>query len=261
MMNWVIRPSAQELGEEFCQRLLALLAERRHAPAARDLLSGDETPQSHLSMALTGGSSAKAFYTALAAHQQEWAPDAIDFFWSDERMVPADNPDSNYRLAYESLLGPCAVPIDRIHRVPTELAPDACASAYLSEIRRYVPENQDGIPGFPVLILGLGADGHTASLFPHTDIFGGDDRLVRPAGATPDHPHPRMTFTPKLINAAQQVWFVITGEKKAEAVEHLYRRSGSVRETPALLVDPEKTAITFFVDEGAARLIREMAAD
>lgn len=261
MINWVIRPTAQELGEEFCQRLFTLLSGRRHAAAARDMLSGDETPQAHLAMALTGGSSARAFYTALAAHKQEWAPDAIDFFWSDERMVPANDPDSNFLLAQESLLAPAGVPTERIHRVPTELAPDACAAAYLNEIRRFVPENQDGIPSFPVLILGLGTDGHTASLFPHTDIFGGDNRLVRPAAATPDHPHLRMTFTPKLINAAQQVWFVITGEKKAEAVEHISRRSGPVSETPALLVDPEKTSITCFVDESAARLIGKMAAD
>ena len=261
MINWVIRPTAQELGEEFCQRLLTLLSERRHAAAARDLLSGDETPQAHLAMALTGGSSARAFYTALAARKQEWAPDAIDFFWSDERMVPADDPDSNFLLANQSLLTPAGVPTGRIHRVPTELAPDACAAAYLSEIRRVVPENPEGIPSFPVLILGLGADCHTASLFPHTDIFGGDDRLVRPAAATPDHPHLRMTFTPKLINAAQQVWFVITGDKKAEAVEHIYRRSVPVSETPALLVDPAKTQVTCFVDAAAARLIRDAAAD
>lgn len=261
MLHWVIRPSAQELGHEFCHRLLTLLSERRHAPAARDLLSGDETPQAHLAMALTGGSSARAFYTALAARRKEWAPDAIDFFWSDERMVPFDDADSNYLLAHQSLLGPCKVPAERIHRVPTELPPNACATAYLREIRRFVPENAAGIPIFPVLLLGLGADGHTASLFPHTGIFDDDDKLVRPAAATPDHPHQRMTFTPKLINAAQEVWFVITGEKKAEAVERLYTRSGSISDTPALLADPEKTNITYFVDAGAARLIERLAAD
>lgn len=261
MIDWVIRPSAQELGEEFCHRLLILLSERRHAAAARDLLSGDETPQAHLAMALTGGSSARPFYSALARHKAEWAPDAIDFFWSDERMVPPDSPDSNYRLAYESLLRPCAVPPERIHRVPTEMPPEACAAAYLREIRRFVPENAEGIPSFPMLILGLGSDGHTASLFPHTGIFDDDDKLVRPAAATPDHPHLRMTFTPKLINAAHQVWFVITGEQKAEPVQHLYTRSGEISETPALLVDPEKTNITCFVDAAAAHLLEKRAAD
>lgn len=255
MLNWIVRPSVQELGEEFCRRLLSTLSARRHAASARDLLTGEETLQARLAVALTGGSSARAFYQALAGQGSAWAPDSIDFFWSDERMVAAGDADSNFLLARQSLLDPCAVPEHRIHRVPTELPGEACAAAYVEQIRRQVPENSGGIPSFPLILLGLGSDGHTASLFPHTDLYAEDERLVRPAAGTAEHPHARMTFTPRLINSAEQVWFLITGAAKAEAVQRLFERSVEPEQTPALVVRPELTHITYFVDEGAARLI------
>ncbi|MHB8736159.1 MAG: 6-phosphogluconolactonase, partial [Terriglobales bacterium] len=138
------------------------------------------------------------------------------------------------------------------HPTPTSLPPDACAAAYLQDVRNHLVQDAAVIPRFPLIILGLGADGHTASLFPHTRLYADNNALIRTADATADHPHPRLTFTPALINAAAEVWFLITGAAKADAVARLHARSGPPAATPALVVDPDQTRITYFCDAPAA---------
>lgn len=243
--EWVIRNSVDAAVEEFCARLEQRLTQARAAAGP-------------LAVALTGGSTARAFYSGWAACYRDrrsavWQPQALEFYWSDERIVPADDPDSNYRLARETLLEPAAIPAALIHRVPTE-QPEP-AARYADLIRERVPAGAVGRPQFPILILGMGADGHTASLFPHTDILLQDQALVRRAAGTPDHPHDRVTFTPALLNAAREVWFLISGATKADAVLAVYQRQASARQIPALVVDPSQTAVTYFVaGDAAARL-------
>lgn len=227
MLEWVGAATLPDLTAEFSRRL------RQDAGGA-----GGE-----YAVALTGGSSAAVFYDALAAHG---VPDGVRFFWSDERLVPPTDPDSNFKLAEDHLLCPADVPRAHVFPAPTHLEPIACAAAYAAEIRKRVPAGEAGVPRFPLIILGLGEDGHTGSLFPKHDPYQDDGLLVRAVDGTTAHPHPRITFTPRLINAAAQVWFVITGAKKNWAVEQLRLRTAAPEQVPSLAVDPDKTRIAVF---------------
>lgn len=231
MVEWVTGPMA-ELTAEFCRRLEARM---RQAPE-------------EMAVALTGGRSAGAFYDA-------WAAQGVDprlrFYWSDERVVPPADADSNFKLAHERLLRPGKVAEEHIHAPLTSLPPEECAAAYAAEIRQRVASGTHGTPVFPLIILGMGADGHTGSLFPGRDPYLDQDLLVRAVAETPAHPHPRITFTPRLLNAATHVWFLITGAAKAWAVEQLAQRTATVEQIPALVVDPAAVRITIFADEGS----------
>lgn len=245
--EWIIRPTPAAAAEEFCAQLAGRLERRR------------QTGGGPLTVALTGGHSAHTFYPSMAAHfgahggagtAGRWRPEEFLFFWSDERLVPPGHPDSNYRLALETLLQPAAIPPSQVHRVPAEAA-DAPAR-YAATVRRLVPPGPDGIPRFDVLILGLGEDGHTASLFPHTDLWQDDAALVRRAAATAEHPHDRATFTPRLLNAAAEVWFLLVGESKAAVAARLRARRQPAEEMPALVVEPARTRLLHFLDAAAA---------
>lgn len=233
MLTWVTRPTREELTAEFCQRL----------DQSVKVLDGE------FAVALTGGESAAVFYDAWARHG---VSDRLRFYWSDERMVARSDPDSNFKLAADHLLGPGGVAEAHLHPVPTQLAGAQCAAAYAEEIRRKVPGRPSGTPQFPLVILGLGADGHTGSLFPGRDPHKDDDALVRAVQGTAAHPHERITFTPKLINAAREVWFVVTGAKKAWAVQQLAERGAEVTQVPSLAVDPRSTRVTIFADADSA---------
>ncbi|MGH9412180.1 MAG: 6-phosphogluconolactonase [Terriglobales bacterium] len=233
-MEWVTHAALPELTAAFCRRLQTVLAP--HAA------------QAPVPVALTGGRSAGAFYDA-------WAEAGVDrrwqFYWSDERLVASDDPDSNVKLARERLLDPGKVAEERIHAPRTALAAGACAADYATSIRVALPAGAGGPPVFPLIILGMGADGHTGSLFPGRDPHEEEERLVRAVEPASAHPHQRITFTPRLINAAEQVWFLITGAAKAWAVEQLAERKEAVQQIPALVVDPNQTRITIFADEGS----------
>ncbi|MGH9520481.1 MAG: 6-phosphogluconolactonase [Terriglobales bacterium] len=232
MTEWVHRETLPELTGEFSRRL------RQEAAQGGEVLS----------LALTGGSSAAIFYDGLA---QAGVPGSLQFYWSDERMVPRDDPDSNFKLADDHLLRPAGIDAARLHPAPTLLDPSACAAAYAQEIRQRVGRTGEKVPQFGIVILGLGADGHTGSLFPGRDPYADDDLLVRSVHGTQMHTHARVTFTPTLINRARQVWFVITGANKAWAVEQLAERKATVQHVPALVVDPEKTQVVIFADASA----------
>lgn len=232
MLEWVTKPTLPELTAEFCGRL--------HAAAG--VLQGE------FPMALTGGSAAGVFYDALAEHG---VPGRLRFYWSDERLVPPTDPDSNFKLAADRLLRPAAVEEKHIHPAATQLPPTECAASYAEEIRRKVDRGPGGVPRFPLILLGLGADGHTASLFPGRDPYQDDELLVRAVEGTAMHPHARITFTPKLINSAREVWFLIVGANKAWAVEQLAERQAPVSQIPALVVDPDETRISIFADDSA----------
>ena len=227
MLEWVTPPTLAEMTDVFCQRLDLLV---RQAPGA-------------CPVALTGGGSAAVFYDAWAVHG---VASQFRFYWSDERMVALDDPDSNFKLARDHLLSPGRVAPACLHPAPTGLPVAACAAAYADEIRQGILARPDGTPQFPLIILGMGADGHTGSLFPGRDPYSDDAQLVRAVDGTVAHPHARITFTPRLINAAAQVWFLVTGDKKAWALEQWAKRTASVDHVPALAVDPTQTHVTIF---------------
>ncbi|MET0165699.1 MAG: 6-phosphogluconolactonase, partial [Vicinamibacterales bacterium] len=169
---------------------------------------------------LSGGSTPRRLYELLTTdryrHRVAW--DRVEFFWGDERAVPPDHSDSNYRMARQVLLAPLAIPTAHIHRIEggrNDL--DADALTYEREIARVFGVLPDGPPpAFDLVLLGMGTDGHTASLFPGTDA-GEDSRWVV-SQCVPAIAASRVTMTPRLLNAARHVMFLVAGTEKAHAL-------------------------------------------
>jgi 6-phosphogluconolactonase len=211
-------------------------------------------------VALSGGSTPRGVYRQLAYEpfrsRVPW--DQIEFFWGDERHVPVDHPDSNYRMAAETLLSKVPVRSEEIHRVHTEIADAArAAQEYEDEIRLAIGEG-DATPRFDLILLGLGTDGHTASLFPDTSALAERQRLCV-ANWVPALCVHRITMTYPLINAARAVTFVVSGAEKAAIVREALRgRSGAGIETthasplPAQVVRPTDGDLWWMLDRAAA---------
>jgi 6-phosphogluconolactonase len=218
--------------------------------AARTQETIDE--RGRFAVALAGGSTPKATYEVLArdyANELDWS--RVHVFFGDERTVPPDHEDSNYRMAYETLLS--HVPVGSVHRMRGELPPDEAAAAYEEELRAFF--GQVDIPGLDLILCGLGEDGHTLSLFPETAALDVNDRWVvaNPVlklGTT------RLTLTIPVLNASRAVTFLVAGESKAEALKEVLEGDADPRAYPAKLVRPESRDLTWMVDRAAARLLK-----
>ena len=201
-------------------------------------------------VALSGGSTPKRVYPLLLEPPRRDAVDwrAFEFFWGDERAVPPDHPESNFGVAYGMLISQLPdVRPDRIHRMPAE-APDldAAALTYESELRLAFGARGDEPPAFDLIWLGMGPDGHTASLFPGSPGLDERRRWVI-ANYAPSQDAWRMTLTFPVLNAARDILFVVTGADKAEALSEI-RAGGS--DLPAARVDGEQ--VEWIVDAAAA---------
>jgi len=203
-------------------------------------------------IALAGGSTPKKLYTLLASEpyrsQVDWA--LLEVFWSDERCVPPDDSESNFRMAQETLLSKVPIPASQIHRMPAD-QPDreAASQAYVTGMRHTF--GTGGIPSFDLIQLGMGPEGHTASLFPHQPSLHERERLVLPV-TTPKPPPDRLTFTPPLLNAARHVLFLVTGSEKADAVHAVLEGEYNPDEYPAQIVRPTAGEVTWMLDTAAA---------
>jgi 6-phosphogluconolactonase len=183
---------------------------------------------------LAGGSTPKATYGILArdyAERIDWS--RVHVFFGDERNVPPDHEDANYRMAREALLD--HVPIGGVHRMRGELPPDEAAAAYEVELREFF--GAEKLPRFDLILLGIGGDGHTASLFPETPALEVHDRWVV-ANPVPKLDTTRITLTVPVINAARSVVFLAAGKDKAEALKEILEGDADPREYPAKLVQP-----------------------
>ncbi|MGA2264911.1 MAG: 6-phosphogluconolactonase [Phycisphaerae bacterium] len=208
-------------------------------------------------VALAGGTTPHALYQILAAGatsgQIPWRK--VEIFFGDERDVPQDHVESNYGMAQRNLLDHVPIDLARVHPMPAD-ADDiqAAARQYEQDIRRIVPADGGDVPRFDLILLGMGGDGHTASLFPNTDALKEHKHLVY-AGFVPVLGRKRMTFTYPLINAARHVVFLVTGSDKAEAVLGVLGESEDIRkQLPAAAVHPAHGALTMILDAAAARL-------
>ena len=209
------------------------------------------------SIALSGGNTPRKLYSLLGSEpylsQIDW--ELVEIFWSDERCVPPDDPESNYRMAHEMLLGHIATPAAQIHRMPADQpGRNAAALAYTQEIQRAF--GTDGIPNFDLIQLGMGPEGHTASLFPHQPALHETRRLVMPV-TVPKPPPDRLTFTPPLLNAARNVLFLATGADKADALHAVIEGPHDPDEYPAQIVRPANGEVVWMVDEAIAQKIRK----
>ncbi|MBU0495599.1 MAG: 6-phosphogluconolactonase [Chloroflexi bacterium] len=204
-------------------------------------------------VALAGGSTPRAAYALLAteefAGRVDWP--RLHVFWGDERCVPPDHPDSNYRMARETLLDHVPIPAGNVHRIPGEQEPIEAAVAYESELRAFfaVP-SEGGSPRFDLILLGLGDDGHTASLFPGTAAIHEPVRWVvahrvDKLGAW------RVTLTPIVINAGAQVTFVVSGAGKAERLHKVLAGPYQPDVLPAQIVQPTTGCLLWLIDAAA----------
>jgi 6-phosphogluconolactonase len=167
------------------------------------------------SVALAGGNTPRRVYELLATerfeHRVEWPQ--VDLFFGDERCVPPDHPDSNYAMAYEALISKVAIPAKNVHRIIGEGKPGESATLYENQLRTFFAG--DSWPRFDLVLLGMGEDGHTASLFPGSDALSEKSKWVVPA-KPPGSKHDRITLTVPVFNHAARVVFLVTGAGKAE---------------------------------------------
>jgi 6-phosphogluconolactonase len=212
-------------------------------------------------VALSGGSTPKAMFSLLAGSPfKETVPwRSIYFFWGDERCVPPDHPDSNYRMAREALLEKVPVPEENIFRIPAERDPQLAAMEYSMMLRRFfasAPATAPllNLPRLDLILLGMGADGHTASLFPNTSALKAREQIavanyVEKLGAY------RITLTADTINNARNVVFLVAGRDKAEALREVVRGERRPELYPSQLIRPGNGTLLWLVDEAAAQFL------
>jgi 6-phosphogluconolactonase len=222
-------------------RAAELFAETaRQSVAARD----------RFTVALAGGSTPRALYELLAgeayAPRIPWGETHV--FWGDERCVPPASNESNYGMAHEAMLARVPVPAEQIHRLRGEDEPEQAARDYEKILGATFDESP---PRFDLILLGMGADGHTASLFPDSAALGETERLIAAPYITGLKAH-RLTMTPRLINAARSVTFLVAGEAKAASLSAVLEGESDPRRYPAQLVEPASGELVWLVDEAAA---------
>jgi len=232
---------------------VALKAARRFARLADQYVVGC----GRFTVALSGGSTPRAMNSLLAAppflDTVPWS--SIYFFWGDERCVPPDHPDSNYRMARETLLERAPIPAQNVHRIHAE-EPDAgrAAGEYEETIAAAFRLAPDGLPRFDLILLGLGPEGHTASLFPGSPALHDGEHLVAAPWVEKLGAH-RITLTPRALNAAARVVFLVAGEEKAPALREVLAGDASPDLYPARIVRPTDGELLWLLDAEAANLL------
>jgi 6-phosphogluconolactonase len=241
-------------GEEVCR-----------AAAAAWVRLADEAVRTRgrFAVALSGGSTPQALYRLLAAETDDYRArmpwGQAHVFWGDERHVPPDHPDSNYRTAAEAMLSRVPVPPGNVHRIPAE-TPNAAEAAetYARTLREFFGVAAGRFPRFDLILLGMGTDGHTASLFPGTDVLREQERLVAAPWVEKLASH-RITLTPPVLNNAASVVFLVSGKEKAEALRAVLEGPHQPDRLPAQLVRPADGRLLWLVDRAAAHLLQHPA--
>jgi 6-phosphogluconolactonase len=176
----------------------------------------------------------------------------VHLFWGDERCVPPDHPESNFRMVREALLAKIQIPVGNVHRMAGEIAPQEAAVDYENELRRFFQAAVNAVPRFDLILLGLGEDGHTASLFPGSAALNEHNRLVATVYVQRLKAH-RLTLTLPVTNAAAQVTFLIAGQSKSAIVQKLLWVDSGGAELPAGKVRPANGhVVTWLVTQDAA---------
>ena len=244
-------PMAREVRVAADAAALSRLAAEFVVRAAQEAIG----ERGRVAIALAGGSTPRALYERLAEEparsRMPWA--RVHVFWGDERCVPPTQPESNCRLAHEALLSRVPIPASNIHPVPVEGAePAAAAQAYEETLREWFRIARGAVPVFDLLLLGLGADGHTAALFPGTPATREASRLViETRGGRPDVA--RVTLTVPVLNRARRILWLVTGAGKASIVRRVLEDvPPGAQPLPAQLVQPVDGAAVWWLDRDAA---------
>ncbi len=209
-------------------------------------------------IAISGGSTPKAAFALLGDERQPWRKrmpwERLELWWVDERCVPPNDPDSNYRMTREALLDHVPLKPEQIHRMEGELEPDVAAARYEAALRNGFRLEVAETPRFDLVQLGMGPDGHTASLFPHTEALHEMGRL-----AVANHVSAkdawRVTLTLPVINRGAEVFFLIAGEDKSQILNDVLMGPRDPERLPSQLISPQNGILTLLLDRSAAALL------
>jgi len=228
------------------EALSAAAAEGLVALAETALQEGDR-----FTIALSGGNTPRTLYGMLAGKYRaliRWRQ--VQVFWGDERYVAPDDPRSSYRMARETLLDHVPVPQKNVHPMPTLLSgPEEAAEAYERELMSHFAGQW---PRFDLILLGMGPDGHIASLFPYNAALEEETRVVTAVHAEHAEPRVRLTLTLRAINNAKNVYFLVAGKEKVAAVNRTFADNPDPKAAPASAVRPVEGEVVWWMDEGAA---------
>lgn len=210
-------------------------------------------------IALSGGNTPREVYSMLAMHpyrdRVNW--NGIHLFWGDERMVPPEHQDSNFRMVQQTLLKHINIPEGNVHRIRGETAPEKAAAEYA---RMLHDSFRKDTPCFDLILLGIGEDGHTASLFPDTDAIEECERHVV-AVFVPRLNAWRVTLTLPVLNAAREIFFLVSGRSKSNIIQRIMSINNPTKEFPASMVNPENGILHWMLDSDAAALINKNAKE
>ncbi|MCC6805486.1 MAG: 6-phosphogluconolactonase [Anaerolineae bacterium] len=229
-----------------------------HAAAAQFVATAEKatTARGRFSAVLAGGNTPRDVYRLLAS--DEYAPmvswQQTQVFWGDERAVSLSDPENNGRMARETLLNYVPIPVESIHRIESSLPPQEAALAYEHILRDYFAKRGMNEPRFDLVFLGMGEEGHTASLFPRSPALRERERWVVATYVEPKQSW-RITLTPVALNAASKIIFLVIGEEKAEALRQVLSEPKRPDEFPAQAIDPPQGQVLWIVDKAAASLI------
>ena len=206
-------------------------------------------------LAISGGKTPDLLFLALAKKYPDsllWQK--VHFWWVDERMVPPSDPESNFGIAQKLLFSHISIPEENIHRIKGENAPEDEALSYSSQIQENLPQ-QNGWPVFDLIMLGMGDDGHTASIFPDQIYLLNSEHICEVA-TQPQSGQKRVTLTGKAISHAMKVCFLVTGSNKAERLSEIWNNPEKANLLPAAHIHPENGDLKWYLDELAAVFIR-----
>ena len=250
-INYFVEPDTASLAARAAQHFVEMVEQ---AVAARG----------RARIAISGGSTPKATFRLLGDASQPWRQrmpwDRLELFWVDERCVPPDHPGSNYRMTREALLNHVPIEPSQIHRMEGELDPEEAAARYESELRNVFRLEGAETPSFDLLALGMGPDGHTASLFPHSAAIHELGRLCV-ANYVANKDAWRITLTWPVINHARNVFFLIAGANKAPVLKEVLTGPRDVERLPSQLIRPAGGILTLILDQAAAALLPATDAD
>lgn len=234
-----IFPTPPDLAKAFAAEMAEMISKSSSGP---------------FTIALSGGSTPRLLFKILGEDFKtvvNWKN--VHLFWGDERCVPPDNKESNYGMTKKELLDHISIPASNVHRIKGENDPLSEAARYSEEIRTFTRQ-RDGYPLFDLIILGLGEDGHTASIFPgQTGLLVSDN--ICAVGIHPASKQKRITITGRVINNAEKIVFLATGRNKSEVVEKLFKNSAVSDSIPAAGIVPVHGLIIWFLDDESARLL------
>lgn len=238
-VRWHTYPDPRSAAQACAHHIVGILEEA---------LSGQDCA----TVALSGGHTPKLLFEELVATGFRW--DRVHLFWVDERSVPPNDPLSNYRLAEQDLIGPAHIPHRQVHRINGELLPEHAARRYVDDIREFFGLDEGEMPHFDIVHRGMGADAHTASLFPGDPLIDDRERIAA-AVFVKKLSQWRVTLLPGPLMTAKHTVFLVAGEDKAQAVRDVFQGEYDPKRFPAQMASHHARRVAWFLDQAAASLM------